>query len=196
MKKFFYSLLTLVLGLVLSGSGCNTDDIDPDGVLINGIVWARYNVGEFGKFVESPEDPGHFYQWDNITPWPPTGPFSWVTFTSSLTSWTPSYDPCPTGWKLPSMSDFIDLFMYDEGWDAVHKGRNFATAPTNGIFLPAAGYRLAENGELTQFQLSGNYWTREQLEDTKGLYISFSSAIIGSGGLQKGSGLSVRCVKE
>ena len=68
MKKILYSALTLILGLVLSSSGCNPDAIDPNvtdvGVSIIGVTWATRNVDAPGKFAATPEDPGMFYQWN------------------------------------------------------------------------------------------------------------------------------------
>ena len=59
-------------------------------VIINGVKWAKCNVGEAGKFVSSPEIPGGIYTWDNAR------------------------KVCPSGWRLPSVLEYRDLIKNEE----------------------------------------------------------------------------------
>jgi len=132
MKKILYSFLAIVLGLVLSGAGCNQDAYDPDtydvGVEINGVTWATRDVGEFGKFVAKPEDEGVTYYWNNKN-------------YENLNYWEAAHDPCPSGWKVPTDTQMNASFPSGQIVRTTISGINGAylgTAP-NQIFLKVEG---------------------------------------------------------
>jgi len=79
-----------------------------NGVEIDGITWAKYNVGAKGTFVSSPQDYGNEYTWDE------------------------AQSACPAGWRLPTTAEFEKLI--DAGSVYKNNGREFGSRT---IFLPA-----------------------------------------------------------
>jgi hypothetical protein len=81
----------------------------PDGVLINGKIWAKYNVAEPGVFAASPADNGMLYQYNRRVGWSATDPMTsspsgepWNTGVYKQDGWEAVNDPCPDGWHVPS----------------------------------------------------------------------------------------------
>ena len=156
-----------------------------EGVEINGLIWATRNVGAPGTFVENPEDPGMFYQWNRRVGWSVTDPLisskgdtSWDTTVPAGTSWEKENDPCPPGWRVPTDREFESLGSVHDRWITINgiSGRLFGIPPDAGfavpaeiqdsvfgiepgqIFLPAVGGRYFRNGRI-RYPASGFYWT-------------------------------------
>ena len=203
MKKILYSVLTLILGLVLSSSGCNTMDTpDSDtydkGVEIGGVVWATRNVAEFGKFAAAPEDAGMFYQWNRKTAWPVTGAVSgWDPSQDAGTVWEPKNDPCPAGWQVPTKAQFEALIAsHHYAWEPLFgvNGCKFGNS-THFIFLPAAGNLSFANGAFIVSDF-GFYFAKEQTDTQFANFLYFSPITLGISGYNKAAGVSIRCVKK
>ena len=215
MKKILYSALTLILGLVLSSSGCNTMDTpDSDtydkGVEIGGVIWATRNVAEPGKFAKNENDAGMFYQFDRRTGWSATNPLTsippfttWDGSTPTSTTWTTANDPCPTGWHVPTKAQFDALIAIGSSlWEPCFgvNGRRYGTID-NFIFLPAAGWRSSSEGGKLYYDSDGTYGgcyhTSEQYNNEAANIVCFSSLSDGSGTKAlKAGGHSIRCVKK
>ena len=205
MKKILYSILTLVLGLVLSSASCTPQDKPeptPDsnvtevGVTINGVTWATRNVAEFGKFAAKPEDAGMYYQWNNKKAWPATGGGTWNTTPADGTTWLADNDPCPDGWRIPTKDELLDLVTnYSiNAWDAANTGRLVGVVP-NTNFLPVSG-QCSTSGLLEHVGSSGYYWACDPFSATDAYFMQVSSVSNGGTGTQaKIFGYSVRCVK-
>jgi len=204
MKKTLFSMLTLVLGLVLSGSDCSGPDpiVDPGttdaGVKIGDVTWATRNVGAFRKFAAKPEDVGMYYQWNRPKAWSATGPFTgWNTTPEGGSVWAPANDPCPAGWKVPTWEQVQSLFTAAKTIDTSNGviGAYFGTAPDR-IFLPATGYLVNTGLAMTHF----GYYYSSTSADALGAYgfeFSTSSNVIAHGaGYTKACGQPVRCVKK
>lgn len=93
--------------------------VPADGVLINGLIWAKTNVDAPGTFAANPEDAGMFYQWNRKTGWSSTDPItsspadqSWGGIAPG-NSWAAANDPCPEGWRLPTVME-LDKLVYPE----------------------------------------------------------------------------------
>jgi len=200
MKKILYPVLTLMMGLVLIGACNKQDAIDPHGVLIGDLLWAKYNVGTPGTFAAKPEDPGMFYQWNRKVAWPTTGVSvdGWDASMSSSQTWGFDNDPCPDGWRVPTQDEFANLRTYGYAWDNVNKGGIFGTAP-NTIFLPAAG-RRGYGGSLANAGITGNYWSNEWYDVSNPTYAKYFHFQDGSTSIipiaEKVYAMSVRCVKD
>ena len=199
MKKFIYSFLTLVLGLVLSGSGCHHDAIDdPNGVLICGTIWAKYNVGEPGFFATD-DSPIVFYQWERYTGWSASGVSfpsgaAWNSTVSTESIWGGTHDPCPDGWQIPTNDQFATLSCFITGWDAARNGRIFADG-ANSICLPAVGMLNYNTGNLDHVG-TGHYWMNNSEPSLRIASFGSSGDMSISGVMgNMADGYSIRCVK-
>jgi len=202
MKKILFSILTLAMGLVLSGSGCDNDTdpvVDPNGVLIGDIVWAKYNVAAPGVFATTPESVGMFYQWNRRVGYSATNPLTpaWNATPAGGASWATANDPCPAGWRVPTKADFDNLVAYDQGWNAAKKGSTFGTAP-NTIFLPAAGFREASIGSFQYVGVLGNYWASTEFDPSEAYRLNIEAGFSARSNISfgKANGCPVRCVKR
>ncbi|GHT63163.1 hypothetical protein FACS189451_09350 [Bacteroidia bacterium] len=154
-------------------------------------TYANYN----GKFITSS---GYEYFHDWRTP-----QIGWLWY--SLRS---ANDPCPTGWQLPTQSDFATIisdnaFARQAPSDAT---ANTWSLTTNGfqirpdgstatLFLPAAGVR-GSHGAFDYVGSNGHYWS-STASASGAFYLSFSSGVLTpSGAHNRASGRSVRCVQN
>jgi hypothetical protein len=157
MKQIF-SNLAVVAAIILLAAGCGGSD---QGVVINGVKWAKCNVDAPGTFAASPESAGMFYQWNRKTGWSSADPLvnsdggtQWNRNTSSATEWAAENDPSPAGWRIPTVKELQSLLEKDKvtnEWTTQNgvEGRRF-TDKTSGksIFFPVTGGRYSDNGKL------------------------------------------------
>ncbi|MDR2970563.1 MAG: hypothetical protein LBU83_01345 [Bacteroidales bacterium] len=174
-----------------------------DGVLINGICWAKTNVDMPGTFAATPEDYGMFYQWNRNVGWstsgePPVssnGDDTWDTSIPDGDTWEKKNDPCPTGWCVPTRDELQSLADAGSVWQSSPAGRVFGSG-TNTIFLPAAGYRRGTNGELNEEANYGYYWSSTPFGSSgDGAYYLVNAGTSSSSSVRR-DGHSVRCVFE
>ena len=173
------------------------------GVVINGVCWAKCNVGNFGTFVSNPTDYGMFYQWNRPTAYntTTTGAISgWNSISPEGNVWEKANDPCPAGWRLPTVdeiSTLLDTGKVRSDW--VNQGgvfgRKFTTLLTNkSIFLPAAGGRSGNNGMLSAGE--GGYWSSMEENSIRACGLGFDGDVVILSDIGKTYGYSVRCVAE
>ena len=147
-----------------------TVDITSDeGVVINGIRWATRNVDAPGTFALTPESYGMLYQWQNNVGWSSTNPLVdsnggtvWRHLAAGQTPWVSWIDPCPTGWRVPNVSDFLQLFQAPHGVVELNGVRGLKITGTDGvIFLPYAPTRSGNNlsyGVITYHTRDTDWW--------------------------------------
>ena len=159
-------------------SACGTKE-NKNGVLINGVYWATCDVDMPGTFTESPEDEGMCYQWGMRSPINPDSENIWNEEYKS-TKWTRPDDPCPEGWRIPTMSEWaslLDLEKVSQNWTKAHgvKGMKYTdTANNNSIFLPAYGYHSVYYTGLPFHKgRDGTYWSSIGVNETSAYWISF-----------------------
>ena len=177
-----------------------------EGVVINGVRWAKRNVDAPRTFAASPEDAGMFYQWNRHIGWSSTDPMVssiggtiWDSSTPAANAWYPQNDPCPSGWRIPTREELLSLGSgyWTNNWnDTGVSGRVFGIV-TDQIFLPVAGFRDDVNGRLSYVGELGKYWSSTQYAaDGAAQTLSFCSSIVGVGmhWIWRSRGFSVRCV--
>lgn len=144
------------------------------GILINGIIWAKYDVGLPGEFMPDMEAIPYCYQYNSNIPYPLVGfvtggenkdehkpdGFSTEPYAGGDT-WEKELDPCPEGWRIPTSDEFAALLgtaadkKFKWGWWYNNQGAwagnaDAATAtkdnPQGNIFMVFAGYRDWDTG--------------------------------------------------
>ena len=103
------------------------------GVVINGVRWATRNVGAPGTFVENPEDFGEYYTWEEAK------------------------NACPKGWRLPTEEEVDSLCEMKSVWQTLNGVNGRSVFASQQIFLPAAGLRSYNCGEIVGVGNSGFY---------------------------------------
>ncbi len=196
-------------GKIDCGAFCN----DPWITLAVGTVtWSGVNVDQPNQFAKQADMYTSFYQWNQIKAWPATGAISgsWPAANTSPT-WT--VNPCPSGWRLPTLAEFQALhdgsIPVGGTWVAAgvknsvngrYYGPNSATCNvldrnmTGCIFLPAVGYRL--DGTLSYQSDYGWYWSSTQANTTSSYRWEFYSGNSSLTYSHKSFGFSIRCVKQ
>ena len=95
----------------------SSNQID-EGVVINGVRWATRNVDAPGRFAANPEDTGMFYRWGRRVGWSSTDPIinsnggrNWSNPFDEhwYRTWEKENDPCPTGWRVPTVAELHSL---------------------------------------------------------------------------------------
>jgi uncharacterized protein (TIGR02145 family) len=161
-------------------------------------------VNTFGHFADKPEDFGMFYQWNRTKAWPSTGETvtGWDSSIPSGSEWETTNDPCPTGWQVPTMSQFQGLVASGSIWGPYNgvAGGTFGSG-TSTIFIPAAGELLGDEflgGRLIVAGIQANYWTKEQTGGDGAYCLSFDAINISTIPTIdiKFYGKSIRCVKK
>jgi uncharacterized protein (TIGR02145 family) len=187
-----------------SSASASSDPFMDEGIVIDGIKWATRNVATPGKFTAKPEDAGKFYQWGSKVGWSSADPLSatdgdntWRDLYEIDDVWLPENDPCPTGWRVPTKEELIDLISSADSWGNLNgvDGYYFGTVEPK-LFLPAAGRRYYSTGSLYVGGSSGYYWSSTQYSATNAYYLYFSSSSIYASDYNNKYGLSIRCVAE
>ncbi|GHS86191.1 hypothetical protein FACS1894201_06830 [Bacteroidia bacterium] len=141
----------------------NNTIVEEKGVVINGVTWATRNVGKRGEFVAAPENYGE-----------------WYTLAEAKVA-------CPDGWRLPTNEELQSL----KDTESALKTRNAVLGRLfgNSVFLPAAGVRDHEDGNLYNRGKTGLYRSATSV-------LSFGSKGMGwLAGDSDRDGFCIRCVK-
>ncbi|MDP3452366.1 MAG: LruC domain-containing protein [Bacteroidales bacterium] len=116
------------------------------------------------------------------------------------------YNPCPSGWRVPSGDELSALMDAGSSWVNAGAGgvdglagrwfgSDHAGARVNSTFLPAGGFRNISSS-LSNRGVAGYYWPlNSEPDDVKNLYFTIDNP--GQRFFRdKVNGYSVRCVKE
>jgi uncharacterized protein (TIGR02145 family) len=208
-KKMAMALRTFTLILIFdlfnrAAIGQTNSSAHDEGVVINGVKWATRNVDEFHTFAPTPESHGKVYQWNRKKAWNTTDKEveNWDSSMPMGTEWEKANDPCPSGWRLPTLKEFELLVNSDNTWTTLNgiKGCRFGSG-NDTIFLPAAGERSGGdkfNGRLVDEGTLGFYWSRTEHSGTRAYVLLFFYSGVDTGGVggDKREGNSIRCVSE
>jgi len=175
-------------------------------VLINGVRWATRNVDKPGTFAAKPEDAGMFYQWGSNVGWSSMNPLTatdgnntWRKLADYGDTWQSAKNPCPSGWRVPTVSEWKSLVDAGSSWTTVNgvSGRVFGSAP-NTIFLSAVPGRVIDGRLDVGVGSVGYYWSSTPY-NSDGIYrLNFRSGAnsILTDLSSRVDGRAVRCVSE
>ena len=172
------------------------------GVMINGVKWATRNVDKPGTFAATSTSAGMFYQWNSKVGWSSTDPMknsngetNWNTKYNSGAKWVSDNDPCPAGWRVPTLDELKELI--NAGYNLSSTGCTFGSG-NNSVFLLSAGCRLDGNGTLEGVGSYGLYWSSTMNSSSGGgglaYHLQFGNVTAFTDSFFRSSGYSVRCV--
>jgi len=199
-KAYFQRLMILMAAIMVSTVLVGCDEINGDdnlnnpngtttkeaGVMINGVKWATRNVDKPGTFTAKPENTGMYYQWNRKVGWSATDPMInsnggtvWDESYPTGTTWEKANDPCPSGWRVPTLDEYKKLLDREKVSYGFSNEKDIIglrctdKASGKSIFLPAAGFRSITNGKLYYVGDEGNYWS-----STQDVYVNYYAYII------------------
>lgn len=119
------------------------------------------------------------------------------------------YDPCPVGYRVPDGGEngfwatalgTSSTTNVGTTWDSTNKGRLWPLADgTTAAWYPAVGYRDYDSGALSFVGYYGHYWSASHhpshSSGAYNLYFDYGN-VSPVHNTSRGSGYSVRCVKE
>jgi uncharacterized protein (TIGR02145 family) len=209
MKKILTVCLFFAAALSLTMTSCDKEPtIDPtghavadeaDGVVIGGVMWAKFNVDAPGTFAPYAESTGMYYQWNRPKGYSSADqrvPSDWDESQDEGDVWAPENDPCPAGWRVPTSEEFVNLLIAGAEWSIRNgvKGIRFGSGE-NTVFFATAGNRTL-SGEVINEGRIGTYWAAENISVSRAMSLSFAQdySCYPDYKENKAKALPVRCV--
>lgn len=127
---------------------------------INGVIWSKANVDNPGYFGETPDTRGLLYQYDSKIGWPNSSPetsgcpdgMRVGQYDSGVSDWSVDNDPCPEGWRVPSIEEIRALIG-----DAQDRRFIWHEPESSGFSIPGAiaGISAEEASSATEEDMKG-----------------------------------------
>ena len=118
------------------------------------------------------------------------------------------YDPCPTGWRVPTYKELNKLRSNNSSWTTNvdgqagywYCGSNSYTSEVPQVFFPAAGHIYYTNGKAQSRGKGGDYWSSKPGRSyglRRAWFLHFyRDSYTDLYNNDRASGYSVRCVQE
>jgi uncharacterized protein (TIGR02145 family) len=136
-----------------------------------------------------------------------TDPYNHISPVKTTWSMVRNYNPCPDGWRVPSLTEFQSLVSSGHSYGTNSQGMpgrwfgpNHAGSKEGCVFLPYNGYRDRWNGFVNQSN-SGFYWTLTSgISGFSGysVYLNFGNSYLvidANNTAIRSFAMSIRCVK-
>lgn len=111
------------------------------------------------------------------------------------------YDPCPSGWRIPTYLELKNLCSNMSSWTTKDgqlgywfSGSEYYSSSVPRVFFPAAGYR-SYGGNAYGRGRSGSYWSSEYFGNNCSFYLEFDKNSASMDYFSYADGRPVRCVK-
>jgi len=179
-----------------------------------GDIWLDRNLGATQVCTSSTDEKcyGDLYQWgrasdghqkrdsettETVSPTIQVGHSRFITPKEYPVDWqqdsagkavTSRDNVCPTGFRLPIISEYVRNTVVSGDRDAKGVAEGF-------LKLPMAGHRDHWGGDLLMEGLGGYYWTGSHDRDTSFFFFVNKDNVNPFGGF-RGFGFSVRCIKD
>jgi len=179
------------------------------GLKVDTVYWASAHIDAYQTFATRPDMNTCFYQWNRNAAWAVDG--NVVGWPTSIPDPAWTINPCPSGWRLPTMLEYVALNNTGTTWANANTRGNAVAGrfygPNNAscslpnnmyncVFFPASGYRNYTDGALNNRGTNGLVWSSTQASSANGYNLYFnSSASYSANGDSKALGFPVRCVR-
>jgi uncharacterized protein (TIGR02145 family) len=161
------------------------------------MIWSGSNLRAYRSFAENATDYGAYFRWDDVTAFYYGDNTSVPYVNSPSTTWQSSNNPCPDGWRVPTLTEYEALLTASttKTWGASGGINGMTYITTNGtLFFPAAGFREG-SGSYHQTTL-GRYWSSTQYNASNAYMLNFDSTTPGYISFaNKSDARNVRCVR-
>ena len=211
MKKILYSALTLILGLVLSSSGCNTMDAPETSWDVPAIGTVKFATTKTWKVSGN----GISQTWSDALVAPDKTTFNsgahggpYIVDWRSVSGYKGSYFSweavsqhkdhlCPAPWRVPTHQDFIDLDKAlggDGGFRTNATIRNRYVTTWGGVY----GGVCYTGGSIDLQGVTGFYWsqTARDADSAHNLHFDTPANNCGLSYNIKNRGFMLRCVRN
>lgn len=179
------------------GQGVGGDYDDGEVVIVEGPV--SLDIGESKSYEEC-----FFYNTEVPSNWLSTNDGTlWNSGTSTEAAKT-DYDPCPAGWRVPTLDELSNLSWHRSAWttnDSNMKGRYFSGIydyidGCPRLFLSASGFRYYDDGAMSSDDTYGHYWSSTpEYMGSRGLEFTYGN-VSTYGYERRAYGFSIRCVQK
>lgn len=145
------------------------------------------------------QNPNVFYIYENVASadWLKSDTlFNSYNYWQSATGLKSIWDPCPCGWKIPSVNDLSRISSYTVTWDSMYKGGLMSLGALE-VWFPTSGMRSDIEGELLFSNRFGYYWTSTLSgKGANVLLIGEGFVLLSNNVNSRSSGFCIRCIKE
>lgn len=188
--------------------GANTN-LDPNAnPQSQALIGNYYQYGRNAVVATGYTSPGPITGFDTTWPVPANPTQRWNTGTETSPVKNTTYDPCPSGFRLPTLTEFQELAAnttleaYGNDWSANDNNYNNATIFKSGsvqVTFPAGGFRTVNGpGNLQGRGQGGAYYTSTigNVKPYNTKPASFGQSGLG-GGMQAGNrAFNVKCIAQ
>ncbi|CAK7039823.1 MAG: hypothetical protein PARBA_01310 [Parabacteroides sp.] len=122
-----------------------------------------------------------------------------TTVDATKTARKTPYDPCPAGWRVPTMAEWVAIGADNSSTGKTYSDNILKISAANSLELPlpAAGYRHVNDGSSYNQGSVGYYWSSSVPSGgTNARYVGFYSATFSQSTYNRANGFSVRCLQE